>query len=86
MIYPTLHIAQDQSLSVNLIDTDYPSDENPIMSFADTGEGTGEAFMVLLQAFLSQYNIGYEDGYGTGYYDSILDEDDGEVSDGDYDE
>lgn len=86
MIYPTLHIAQDQSLTVNLLDTDYSSDDNPILSFTDTGEGTEEAFMILLQAFLNQYNIGYEDGCGTGYYDSILDEDDGDIEDGEYNE
>lgn len=80
MIYPTLNIAQDQSLSVNLIDTDYPSDENPILSFADTGEGTEEAFMILLQAFLNQYSCGYEDGYCDGV------EDGGDIMDGEYEE
>lgn len=82
MIYPTLNIAQDQSLTINLLDTDYSSDENPILSFADTGEGTEEAFMVLLQAFINQYNCGHEDGYYTGLEDGM----DGDIEDGEYNE
>jgi len=82
MIYPTLHIAQDQSLTVNLLDTDYSTDENPIMSLADTGEGTEETFMTLLQCFVNQYNCGYEDGYYTGLEDGM----EGETMEGEYDE
>lgn len=71
MIYPTLQIEPDQSLIVNIYDTDYPDEENPIMAIQDMSGEAPESFITLLTLFMNQYENGWEDGYATGLDDSM---------------
>ena len=71
MIYLTLQIELDQSLIVNIYDTDYPDEENPIMAIQDMSGEAAESFFTLLILFMNQYENGWEDGYAMGLNDSI---------------
>ena len=78
MIYPTLHISPNQPDTVILVDTDY---DEPVMTMQDSSGDAPDAFITLLTAFLNQYGCGWEDGYVDG-----LEDGDGEIMDGEYDE
>ena len=71
MIYPTLQIELDQSLIVNIYDTDYPDEENTIMAIQDMSGEAAESFFTLLILFMNQYENGWEHGYAMGLNNSI---------------
>ena len=71
MIYPTLQIEPDQSLIVNIYDTDYPDEENPITTIQDMSGEAPESFITLLTLFMNQYENGWGDGYAVGLDDSM---------------
>lgn len=67
MIYPTLYLGDDTH--IQFVDTDF--DENPFLSMnAGEDEDTIEAFMILLQAFMNQFECGYDKGC-EDYEDSL---------------
>lgn len=71
MIYPTLHIANN-NLSIHLIDTEY--DDNPVLQFGnfdDDPKQTFEFFYTLLTLFINQYNDGLETGLMLSEEDGI---------------
>ena len=71
MIYPILQINQDDlTMSVILTDTD---DESELI-ICDP-EDTACLFFDLLDMFLSQYDAGYERGYGDACEDNEIGED-----------
>lgn len=62
MVYPILKINQNNTSCVQIIDNEFK--ENPIAEF--TSNSLDENFdnmMVLLRAFINQYDVGYDDGY-----------------------
>lgn len=58
MIYPTYNLDTN---TTNIIDTEF--DDEPIISFSSNSiEDSFESFLILLQAFINQYDIGFADG------------------------
>lgn len=64
MIYPILII--DESNGVGTVDTyntDIPSESNPILSIEfDTTEEALEYYIILLQTYINQYFLGFDEG------------------------
>lgn len=71
MVYPVLQINQDDS-TMNVILTD-TNDESELILYEP--EDTACLFFDLLDMFLSQYDAGYERGYGDACEDNEIDED-----------
>ena len=67
MIYPTVTINPDNTMVLNIYDTEF--DTSPVMSIQDMSGETLESFYTLLTLFLNQYITGFENGYDLGYND-----------------
>lgn len=62
MIYPTLCFDGNQCSSINVIDSNNPT--NPVLSlYYDSDEQSTDLFIMLLRLFINQYNDGFDDGY-----------------------
>ena len=74
MIYPTINIEPDQTMVVNIYDTEF--DSSPVMSIQDVSGEAFQSFYTLLTLFLNQYTTGFEEGYDAGYGDCFDEFDD----------
>lgn len=74
MIYPTLSFDNNQRSSINVIDSNNPT--NPVLSlYYDSDEQSTDLFIMLLRLFINQYNDGFDDGY-TVCFEEFDDDDD----------
>ena len=68
MIYPTLTINPDQSIIINIYDTDF--DNEPVLSMNNLADNSLDFFYTLLTLFLNQYIDGFNEGYESGFDDA----------------
>ena len=68
MIYPTLTINPDQSIIINIYDTDL--DNEPVLSMNNLADNSLDFFYTLLTLFLNQYIDGFNEGYEAGFDDA----------------
>lgn len=68
MIYPTLTINPDQSIIINIYDTDF--DNEPVLSMYNLADNSLDCFYTLLTLFLNQYIDGFNEGYEAGFDDA----------------
>lgn len=68
MIYPTLTINSDQSIIINIYDTDL--DNEPVLSMYNLSDNSLDCFYTLLTLFLNQYIDGFNEGYEAGFDDA----------------
>lgn len=79
MIYPTLHLNQEET-TIEYIDTTF--NDNPfLITSIPSQEEAVEAWFDLLTAFVNQYWIGYDMGYDDSLSDTDSDIDEEEQGD-----